>query len=202
MMPIWSDREEALFWSKTSLQKGSILVLIGDLPMKCLTCPGDLVTDFNEGVEVDLCESCGGCWLDSGELKQIVDIRENTFNAEEVSLVRGINEQVFHDKEDKQKELACPKCGELMNRFNYASTTGILIDKCSEHGIWFDQNELEHVQICVEEWEKKAGEDNAKYAPILAKIRHETEERNKKAMTHSKLSRKSPIPRFILESFL
>ncbi len=168
--------------------------------MKCITCTADLATDFYEGVEVDACGSCGGCWLDSGELKQIIDIREKTFNSEEIDLVRGINEQVFREKEEKQKEHSCPKCGQMMNRFNYAATTGILIDKCPEHGIWFDKGELEHVQICVEEWEKKAGEDNEKYAPILAKIRHQSDERRNKSMP-SKMARKSPILRFILESF-
>lgn len=169
--------------------------------MKCVTCSSNLVTDSIEGVKVDACESCGGCWLDSGELKQIVDIREKTFSPEEVSLVRGISEQVFHGREEKQKEHACPKCDQLMDRFNYAATTGILLDKCSEHGIWFDKDELEHVQICVEEWEKTASADIAKYGPILKKIRHESQEKMNQALPEKSMARRSPILRFLLEWF-
>src|SRR4029077_3449352 len=36
----------------------------------------------------------------------------------------------------------CPQCGELMNRYNFGHTSGVIIDKCADHGVWFDRDEL------------------------------------------------------------
>ena len=36
----------------------------------------------------------------------------------------------------------CPVCGDMMTRKNFRESSGIVIDICSAHGIWFDQGEL------------------------------------------------------------
>ena len=38
--------------------------------------------------------------------------------------------------------IPCPDCGKLMNRRNFAGCSGIVVDWCKDHGIWFDRNEL------------------------------------------------------------
>jgi Zn-finger nucleic acid-binding protein len=47
--------------------------------MTCPKCNGNLRTKEREGVEIDICEGCGGIWLDKGELEKIVakDQQEN-----------------------------------------------------------------------------------------------------------------------------
>ncbi len=38
-------------------------------------CPADqtkLTTIMQDGVEIDVCEKCGGLWLDNGELEKII----------------------------------------------------------------------------------------------------------------------------------
>ncbi|MDH3744461.1 MAG: zf-TFIIB domain-containing protein [Acidobacteriota bacterium] len=39
----------------------------------------------------------------------------------------------------------CPVCGKLMNRQNYGRRSGVILDSCSEHGLWFDHGELETI---------------------------------------------------------
>ncbi len=39
--------------------------------MKCPRCDGSLKESKFEEVMIDTCESCGGVWLDSGELQQV-----------------------------------------------------------------------------------------------------------------------------------
>lgn len=39
----------------------------------------------------------------------------------------------------------CPVCGTLMHRQNYARKSAVIIDRCRDHGIWFDDDELERV---------------------------------------------------------
>src|SRR5439155_12887026 len=41
--------------------------------------------------------------------------------------------------------LPCPRCGELMNRLNFAHASGVIIDICQPHGIWFDKDELRRI---------------------------------------------------------
>lgn len=36
----------------------------------------------------------------------------------------------------------CPACGEMMLRKNFWGSSGIVVDVCSAHGIWFHQGEL------------------------------------------------------------
>jgi Zn-finger nucleic acid-binding protein len=36
----------------------------------------------------------------------------------------------------------CPDCKQLMNRNNFARSSGVIIDICRQHGIWFDSEEL------------------------------------------------------------
>ena len=39
----------------------------------------------------------------------------------------------------------CAVCGELMNRLNYGRDSGVIIDVCRDHGIWFDAAELARI---------------------------------------------------------
>ncbi len=39
----------------------------------------------------------------------------------------------------------CPECTKLMNRRNYGRRSGVIVDVCSEHGLWFDLGELSRI---------------------------------------------------------
>jgi hypothetical protein len=146
--------------------------------MECPRCKGSkLKIKYYEGTEIDECGSCGGRWLDEGELRSILDARERIFTAEEVEQVKGVYRIVLLGREELKPELNCPRCGKSMQRFNYAATTGIILDRCRDCGIWFDKGELEHVQIFVEECERRLGADLAKYGPLLRKVGKELDER-------------------------
>jgi Zn-finger nucleic acid-binding protein len=41
--------------------------------------------------------------------------------------------------------LKCPQCTKLMNRYNFAHASGVVIDKCATHGIWLDRDDLRRV---------------------------------------------------------
>ncbi|HUQ18967.1 MAG TPA: zf-TFIIB domain-containing protein [Gemmatimonadaceae bacterium] len=41
--------------------------------LKCPRCGGDLVEREHQHVKIDECSSCGGVWLDKGELEMIND---------------------------------------------------------------------------------------------------------------------------------
>lgn len=43
----------------------------------------------------------------------------------------------------------CPVCRNMMNRTNFAKISGIIIDTCHGHGIWFDPGEMEKIMDFV-----------------------------------------------------
>jgi hypothetical protein len=40
--------------------------------MACPRCDGSLKESIFEGIMIDTCDKCGGVWLDSGELEQLL----------------------------------------------------------------------------------------------------------------------------------
>lgn len=151
--------------------------------MKCPRCRTTLQPIEYEGEEIETCPGCQGEWLDDGELKSIVKKVEKVFTAREIAALDAVNKNIFKIKELDADVITCPCCpGTHLRRFNYASSTGILLDKCPEcHGIWLDKDELEKVQILVEEWSKKLGEDQKTYGSLLRKTQARCEEELKQA---------------------
>ena len=45
----------------------------------------------------------------------------------------------------KVSYVPCPQCSQLMNRVNFAHYSGVIIDVCRKHGVWFDRDELSRI---------------------------------------------------------
>ncbi len=146
--------------------------------MKCPKCETTLSAIVYEGVDIETCPGCEGEWLDGGELKRIVRTVEETFSGEEIEKLDALNRNIFTIT-DSTPLIECPRCqGVRLNRFNYAASTGVVLDKCPEcKGLWLDRDELEHVQILVEEWQKKLGENIDRYGQLLEKVKAKCEAR-------------------------
>lgn len=105
--------------------------------MNCPKCKSIMVVlELNE-VEIDNCLECGGIWLDSGELELLLDDPES----------KNILLSSFKiDNSSREKPLKCPICSKKMDKILYgnADDKTVLVDKCkNDHGIWFDEGELE-----------------------------------------------------------
>lgn len=50
----------------------------------------------------------------------------------------------------------CPSCARLMNRSNYGGGSGIVLDACRDHGLWFDRGELAAIVAFLEKggWDR------------------------------------------------
>jgi Zn-finger nucleic acid-binding protein len=48
-------------------------------------------------------------------------------------------------QEQKMLYLKCPLCVNLMNRFNFAHRSGVVMEKCQKHGIWLDRDDLRRI---------------------------------------------------------
>lgn len=54
------------------------------------------------------------------------------------------------DTPNAVRYLACPTCNVLMNRKNFGGNSGIVVDVCAAHGVWFDRGELPKVIAYIE----------------------------------------------------
>lgn len=89
----------------------------------------------------ELCPGCGGLWLDRGKFRRAT--RESDVYREE-SLI--INEYVKKPPQDTVTYVPCVRCGKIMNRKNFAKISAVIIDECSNHGVWLDAGELEKIR--------------------------------------------------------
>src|SRR5690349_6965529 len=102
----------------------------------CPRCSVSLATHPYEGVQIDACPRCAGEWLDSGELKRIVDARERQWEPKDrEAMSRATIKHV--PLRAVRENLSCPVCRDLMEPVNYGGDSGIIIDKCRRcDGIW------------------------------------------------------------------
>jgi len=49
------------------------------------------------------------------------------------------------EREKQVRYVRCPVCRTMTNRWNFARISGVIIDSCRDHGIWFDAGEIEKV---------------------------------------------------------
>jgi len=105
----------------------------------CPACAKPLAASRVGDLETRACLACGGLWLDRAVFEQLGASRERqgavlgTLPAPSAPPVMGLEPVQYRP---------CPACGERMNRVNYARRSGVVLDVCKAHGLWFDRDEL------------------------------------------------------------
>ena len=120
--------------------------------MKCPTDNSVLESSvYEEDIEVDICPSCRGLWLDKGELEQIEETQERDYS-EELKLIPNLVGPAYEmARQKKLPEICCPKCGAGMSRREYAYCSQVMIDVCVKcEGIWLDRGEIEALEMFFE----------------------------------------------------
>ena len=105
--------------------------------MKCPVCKNEMIILELEQVEIDHCGSCGGIWLDHGELEILLEGNEAKRELlDSMKEVTGTGEKVRR----------CPRCRKRMLKVLTGAKGETLIDKCkNNHGLWFDRGELHQI---------------------------------------------------------
>lgn len=134
--------------------------------MQCPNCRNLMVQTQYESTVIDACETCGGVWLDEGEIALIVKDKTKTFSLED----RLASAAKKGQDRKSPSTLPCPKCQKPMALHQYAYNSGVFIDRCPDkHGVWLDRNEIDRIQILMEKEENPRS--NAK-TPMLKASRH------------------------------
>lgn len=85
------------------------------------------------------CQKCGGFWIGLETFDRLLD-RESQ---QPQSAAPARNPPSAPAARSPYRP--CPVCGGLMVRRNFGRTSGVIVDVCGSHGIWFDAQELTHV---------------------------------------------------------
>jgi Zn-finger nucleic acid-binding protein len=88
------------------------------------------------------CRKCGGQFVEHALLRSLLEQYETTGLAfpdapYHKPVPKAALEHVHYRK--------CTVCQQMMNRKNFGTTSGVIVDVCSKHGTWFDPGELPQV---------------------------------------------------------
>ena len=85
--------------------------------------------------------------------------------------------------------IPCPHCSKLMTPQNYAKYSGVIVDLCKDHGIWFDAGELNRILDFVSRGglvkARKKEAERAKDEARAARIDAQTASLQTRASAHS-----------------
>jgi Zn-finger nucleic acid-binding protein len=84
------------------------------------------------------CQLCGGFWMGSETFARLLD-------REVRQPIRAMPAKAPPPLPGKMSYRPCAICKSLMVRWNFGRSSGVLVDVCRQHGIWFDAQELSHV---------------------------------------------------------
>jgi Zn-finger nucleic acid-binding protein len=129
---------------------------------------------LGEKFYIERCERCLGLFFDPNELEALLD--KTVTNVHEIDRQRLDEIQnVKRSSEYPLSYIDCPVCGKLMNRINFGSRSGVIVDKCRDHGLWLDGGELRQIL----EWVKAGGDLYHKQKQLeLKQLELEQEKKN------------------------
>lgn len=108
---------------------------------RCPACAGKLrQRDLGE-ISLVECAGCAGLWITT-ELLEELCLRADRPYPELLALFRQLPKPEFK-LEHPVVYRACPVCNTLMLRRRFARKTQVVLDCCSQHGLWLDHGELE-----------------------------------------------------------
>lgn len=87
-------------------------------------------------VPLDECPACLGTWL------SVVEFERLCAEEERQSAVLFALPAAETPPLEAVRYRPCPECAKIMNRVNFAKSSGIVLDVCKAHGAWLDAHEL------------------------------------------------------------
>jgi Zn-finger nucleic acid-binding protein len=119
-----------------------------DVPERmCPVCSRLMEAQQVAGIGLNECSACGGLWVPGDSFELLVDRAIEARRNATPEQLRALDPRVRGANPARQKIAYrhCPVCNAYMHRRNYRKSSGIIIDRCHEHGTWLDADELEQI---------------------------------------------------------
>ncbi|MFH1924077.1 MAG: zinc ribbon domain-containing protein [Planctomycetota bacterium] len=96
------------------------------------------------------CDRCAGLWLGNEVFQDLTErASSDTGVVDSFSVSTHARPAHLESPEEQAQEhwryRDCVVCGKMMHRRNFARRSGVIIDICKDHGIWFDADELPRI---------------------------------------------------------
>jgi|GEM_PF-218369 len=101
---------------------------------------------------IERCEQCLGLFFDPGELEALLEATVSNVFVVNRGEIDSINSSL-RSGDYGVNYVKCPDCAKFMNRVNFGAKSGVIVDRCKNHGVWLDGGELRHLF----EWMKAGG---------------------------------------------
>lgn len=114
---------------------------------------------------IERCDQCLGLFFDPGELEALLQATVTnvyTINRKQIDSLNAAK----RTSEYGIAYVKCPVCATVMSRVNFGTRSGVIVDRCPDHGVWLDGGELRQLF----EWTKAGGS-------LLEKERREQQRR-------------------------
>ena len=113
-----------------------------------------------EGVSVLECPQCAGLWIGRDTFQVIAEKARSTAASAEMFSGQGNAVRLKKGPGAQKGPMyrTCPECGRMMHRKNFGKRSGVIVDVCKVHGIWFDAEELDRILT----WIREGGEAHSR----------------------------------------
>jgi len=122
----------------------------------CPNCEDSLQTidlNLDGAFLIERCSTCFGLFINPEKIETLLEKSVPPVFDVNLQQLDAINQERFPaDKEVKY--LKCPVCQTFMSRNVFAYRSGVIVDRCKNHGIWLDSGEITHLM----EWKKTGGQ--------------------------------------------
>jgi Zn-finger nucleic acid-binding protein len=125
-----------------SIRPQALHALPVELP--CPRCKGGLRRRTLGKSDVIECGACAGLWLSQETVQQLVE-RADEQDQAGLDLGEASAHAPAPGAMRVEGYIPCVACGQLMQRRNFAGSSGVIVDLCGAHGVWFDHRELERL---------------------------------------------------------
>lgn len=112
--------------------------------LSCPRCAGSLASRRYHELDVDECDACGGLMVSPAVMDRITSSRDSGVGLRLALPARA------QERETAVRYITCPGCAKSMNRQMFGRISGVIVDVCRDHGVWFDPGELGAVLSFIE----------------------------------------------------
>jgi Zn-finger nucleic acid-binding protein len=126
---------------------------------------------------IERCDQCLGLFFDPAELEALLEASVSNVYDINRSKLDDINKRMSPENHSISY-IKCPVCSKLMNRVNFGTKSGVIVDRCRDHGVWLDGGELRHLLEWMKAGGKLLGQEREQQLRKEAKREDEREKRN------------------------
>ncbi len=112
----------------------------------CPVCQSEhrLASRNIEGCDWMECRSCAGLWIDNNTFEQLLAKAETMGRATDDRQRQPVPLPVEQEGGEPARHgyVPCPVCHQMMTHQNFEHRSGVIVDVCRNHGIWFDAHKL------------------------------------------------------------